>query len=57
SGEQAQPPASWSRHGAAWLYRLLHDPGRLWRRYLLTPWFLLAPLLRLRLAVSKETPR
>lgn len=57
SGEQAQPPASWSRHGAAWLYRLLHHPGRLWRRYLLTPWLLLAPLIRLRLALSKEVPR
>src|SRR5215469_3799949 len=30
----------WVRHGGEWLYRLLQDPGNLWKRYLKTnPWF------------------
>jgi N-acetylglucosaminyldiphosphoundecaprenol N-acetyl-beta-D-mannosaminyltransferase len=42
-GAQAQPPAWLGRLGLAWLYRLLSDPRRLWRRYLLEPWSLLSP--------------
>ncbi|HEY6131529.1 MAG TPA: WecB/TagA/CpsF family glycosyltransferase [Halioglobus sp.] len=41
TGAQAKPPRWMSRMGVAWLYRLLHDPRRLWRRYLLEPWPLL----------------
>ncbi|MDZ7790911.1 MAG: WecB/TagA/CpsF family glycosyltransferase [Xanthomonadales bacterium] len=48
TGLQARPPARWSRFGMAWLYRLIHDPRRLWHRYLVTPWSLLLPALRLR---------
>ncbi len=48
TGLQARPPARLSRVGLAWLYRLLSDPRRLWRRYLVTPWSLLGPTLRLR---------
>jgi N-acetylglucosaminyldiphosphoundecaprenol N-acetyl-beta-D-mannosaminyltransferase len=29
-----------------WLFRLLSEPRRLWKRYLLEPWFLLAWMLR-----------
>jgi len=30
----------WVRHGGEWLYRLVQDPGNLWKRYLTTnPWF------------------
>ncbi|MDO8862439.1 WecB/TagA/CpsF family glycosyltransferase [Haliea sp. E1-2-M8] len=54
TGLQAQPPAGLSRLGLAWLYRLLHDPKRLWRRYLLTPWALLRPTLRLRRELRAE---
>ena len=46
TGEQARPPIWLSRIGLAWLYRLLHDPRRLWRRYLLEPWTLLGITLR-----------
>ncbi len=46
-GAQAKPPLWLSRIGLAWLYRLIHDPLRLWRRYLLEPWTLLMPTLRL----------
>ena len=51
TGLQARPPETWSRLGLAWLYRLVHDPRRLWRRYLLTPWSLIRPLFRLRRAL------
>ena len=46
-GAQAKPPAWVSSCGFAWLYRLAHDPRRLWRRYLVEPWALLVPTLRL----------
>jgi N-acetylglucosaminyldiphosphoundecaprenol N-acetyl-beta-D-mannosaminyltransferase len=46
TGAQAKPPQWLSRIGLAWLYRLLNDPRRLWRRYLLEPWTLLRPTLR-----------
>ena len=52
SGLQARPPTAWSTMGLGWLYRLIHDPRRLWRRYLLTPWSLLPRLLRLRWALA-----
>lgn len=48
TGLQARPPDRFSRIGLAWLYRLLHDPKRLWHRYLVTPWALLGPALALR---------
>ncbi len=33
-------PAPWlARSGFYWLYRLIVDPRRLWRRYLIEPWF------------------
>lgn len=47
AGVQARPPAWVSDAGLAWLYRLAHDPRRLWRRYLLEPWALLLPTLKL----------
>jgi N-acetylglucosaminyldiphosphoundecaprenol N-acetyl-beta-D-mannosaminyltransferase len=46
TGAQAKPPPWLSRIGFAWLYRLLHDPKRLWRRYLLEPCALIYPTLR-----------
>jgi UDP-N-acetyl-D-mannosaminuronic acid transferase (WecB/TagA/CpsF family) len=30
--------------GFEWLYRLLAEPARLWRRYLVEPWFVLGQL-------------
>ena len=47
AGAQAKPPEILSRSGLGWLYRLLHDPRRLWRRYLVEPWALLVPTLTL----------
>lgn len=47
AGAQARPPQWLSKLGLAWLYRLAHNPGRLWQRYLIEPWSLLLPTLRL----------
>lgn len=42
SGNKAQAPGWVRRSGFEWLFRLLHEPRRLWRRYLiLNPLFLL----------------
>ncbi|WP_127140411.1 WecB/TagA/CpsF family glycosyltransferase [Flagellimonas marinaquae] len=35
------PPRWMGRLGFEWLYRLLSEPKRLWKRYLLEPWFIL----------------
>ena len=35
AGNKAQAPAWMQRHGMEWLFRLLTEPRRLWRRYLL----------------------
>jgi len=54
TGIQSRPPRRISQLGLAWLYRLLHDPRRLWRRYLVTPWLLLRPTCRLRRAIARQ---
>jgi N-acetylglucosaminyldiphosphoundecaprenol N-acetyl-beta-D-mannosaminyltransferase len=41
AGRVKQAPSWMQRAGLEWLFRLLSEPARLWRRYLLvTPWFL-----------------
>jgi N-acetylglucosaminyldiphosphoundecaprenol N-acetyl-beta-D-mannosaminyltransferase len=41
SGNQAQAPHWMQQAGLEWLFRLVHEPRRLWRRYLIdNPWFL-----------------
>jgi N-acetylglucosaminyldiphosphoundecaprenol N-acetyl-beta-D-mannosaminyltransferase len=40
AGEIPTPPRWAGRWGLEWLYRLLAEPGRLWKRYLIEPWFL-----------------
>lgn len=35
TGEQTRAPEVFRRHGMEWLYRLLSQPGRLWKRYLI----------------------
>ena len=41
AGETPAPPRWLGPLGLEWLYRLLSEPGRLWRRYLLEPWLIL----------------
>ena len=33
AGTAKRAPLSWQRHGLEWLYRLIHDPKHLWKRY------------------------
>ena len=41
AGRVSQAPAWMQSRGLEWLYRLISEPARLWKRYLLvTPWFL-----------------
>jgi N-acetylglucosaminyldiphosphoundecaprenol N-acetyl-beta-D-mannosaminyltransferase len=50
AGVTRRAPVRWQRLGLEWLYRLLQEPGRLWRRYLTTnsafAWQLLGELVR-----------
>jgi N-acetylglucosaminyldiphosphoundecaprenol N-acetyl-beta-D-mannosaminyltransferase len=43
AGEVPLPPRWMGQLGLEWLYRLVSEPGRLWRRYLVEPWSLLIP--------------
>jgi exopolysaccharide biosynthesis WecB/TagA/CpsF family protein len=36
AGNKAMAPAWMQKRGLEWLFRLSHEPGRLWRRYLVT---------------------
>lgn len=42
AGEISTPPRWMGKAGLEWLYRLLTEPKRLWRRYLVEPWFIAA---------------
>ncbi len=46
AGAVPTPPRWMGKAGLEWLYRLLSEPRRLWRRYLLEPWFIARMLLR-----------
>jgi N-acetylglucosaminyldiphosphoundecaprenol N-acetyl-beta-D-mannosaminyltransferase len=46
AGAVPTPPRWMGRFGLEWSYRLFSEPGRLWRRYLLEPWFLAILFLR-----------
>lgn len=35
AGTAKRAPLWWQRHGVEWLYRLLQEPSRMWRRYLI----------------------
>ncbi len=49
-------PPRWSgRLGLEWMFRLASEPKRLWRRYLLEPWFI-ARLLLTESVTSKRLP-
>jgi N-acetylglucosaminyldiphosphoundecaprenol N-acetyl-beta-D-mannosaminyltransferase len=51
-----QTPPRWAgRFGLEWFFRLTTEPKRLWKRYLVEPWFLLPLLLREIVRVPKLT--
>ena len=41
SGTKHQAPRWMQRYGLEWLFRLFNEPKRLWRRYILYPYFLI----------------
>lgn len=41
AGDIPTPPRWMGRIGLEWVFRLVSEPKRLWRRYLLEPWYLL----------------
>jgi len=45
AGVVPTPPRWAGKSGLEWLFRLLAEPRRLWKRYLVEPWFLLLLLL------------
>jgi N-acetylglucosaminyldiphosphoundecaprenol N-acetyl-beta-D-mannosaminyltransferase len=44
AGTKKIPPRWMGRMGLEWLHRLVHEPARMYKRYLLEPWYLI-PLL------------
>jgi bacterial polymer biosynthesis proteins, WecB/TagA/CpsF family len=46
AGVKPLPPRWLGRLGLEWLYRLFSEPRRLWKRYILEPWFIVFLLFR-----------
>jgi len=46
AGVISTPPRWMGRFGLEWLFRLISEPRRLWRRYLLEPWYVLGLVLK-----------
>ena len=46
AGKVKRAPLIWQRLGMEWLYRVLQEPGRLWRRYLVTNLLFIAMLAK-----------
>jgi N-acetylglucosaminyldiphosphoundecaprenol N-acetyl-beta-D-mannosaminyltransferase len=57
AGEQAVPPRWAGPLGLYGLSRLMTDPGRLWKRYLIEPWYILGLFLRDLWFQPRETRR
>jgi N-acetylglucosaminyldiphosphoundecaprenol N-acetyl-beta-D-mannosaminyltransferase len=36
AGKVERAPVTWQKLGLEWLYRVKQEPGRLWKRYLVT---------------------
>ena len=49
AGKVKRAPALWQKFGMEWLYRVVQEPGRMWRRYLVSNslfcWMVLKELL------------
>lgn len=58
AGKVERAPESWQRLGLEWLYRVKQEPGRLWRRYLVTNVLFCGLVLRelVRGGTRKATP-
>ncbi|MRJ76472.1 WecB/TagA/CpsF family glycosyltransferase [Aeromicrobium sp. SMF47] len=53
SGLTKRAPERWQRWGMEWLYRVLQEPGRLWRRYLTTNTAFVLLLIRERISRTR----
>jgi N-acetylglucosaminyldiphosphoundecaprenol N-acetyl-beta-D-mannosaminyltransferase len=54
AGITKRAPALWQKLGLEWLYRVLQEPGRLWRRYLTTNARFIALVLRERIRPQQQ---
>lgn len=54
AGVVKRAPVAWQRMGLEWLYRVLQEPGRLWKRYLTTNFLFLCLLIRERYSISRR---
>lgn len=57
AGNLRRAPAWMSSAGLEWLYRLLMEPGRLWRRYLVEDTSFFVLILRQKLQISRSRKR
>lgn len=57
AGAIPTPPRWMGRIGLEWLYRLLSEPTRLWRRYLIEPWALVPLFVRDLLMIQEHRRR
>jgi N-acetylglucosaminyldiphosphoundecaprenol N-acetyl-beta-D-mannosaminyltransferase len=46
AGAVPTPPRWLGKMGMEWIYRLWHEPRRLWKRYLIEPWFIVPLALK-----------
>ena len=46
AGKVKRAPLIWQKLGMEWLYRVLQEPGRLWKRYLVTNTLFIGMLLK-----------
>lgn len=46
AGKVKRAPQAWQKLGLEWFYRMMQEPGRLWRRYLVTNTLFLGMVLR-----------
>jgi N-acetylglucosaminyldiphosphoundecaprenol N-acetyl-beta-D-mannosaminyltransferase len=57
AGKVRRAPPTWQRLGLEWLYRVLQEPGRLWKRYLVTNTVFCTMVLRELLDPKRRTPQ
>jgi N-acetylglucosaminyldiphosphoundecaprenol N-acetyl-beta-D-mannosaminyltransferase len=57
AGLTRRAPRLWQRLGLEWAYRLMQEPGRLWKRYLVTNTMFIALALREAVRPSAELQR
>ena len=57
AGQVAQAPAHFQKSGLEWLYRLAHEPRRLWRRYLILNPLYLTLVFAQRLHLGRFDPK